>query len=75
MSVYSISRIDVKDWDAYRERLERTLGRTHQVMRPLLNRAKRDRKRIVFPEGANGWFPNPRVHGTRSAAVAFAKNG
>jgi len=47
-----VARNPISDWDAYRERLERTLGRTHQVMRPLINRAKRDRKRIVFPEGA-----------------------
>ena len=27
---------------------------------------------VVFPEGANGWFPNPRVDGNRSAASAFS---
>jgi len=47
-----VARKPIKDWDAYRERLEKTLGRTRQVMRPLINRAKRDCKRIVFPEGA-----------------------
>jgi len=47
-----VARKPITDWDAYRERLERTLGRTRQVMRPLINRAKRERKRIVFPEGA-----------------------
>jgi len=47
-----VARKPITDWDAYRERLERTLGRTRQVMRPLINRAKRDQKRIVFPEGA-----------------------
>ncbi|MBN95615.1 MAG: NADP-dependent malic enzyme [Deltaproteobacteria bacterium] len=47
-----VARKPIEDWDAYHERLERMLGRTHQIMRPLINRAKLSKKRIVFPEGA-----------------------
>jgi malate dehydrogenase (oxaloacetate-decarboxylating)(NADP+) len=35
----------------YREELERRLGRAYEVMRPVLAKARRDPKRIVFPEG------------------------
>ncbi len=46
-----VARKEITDWEDYRERLERLLGRTHQIMRPLINRAKLEKKRIVFPEG------------------------
>jgi len=48
-----VARKPWTDWEAYRNRLERLLGRTHQVMRPLINRARLENKRIVFPEGAH----------------------
>ncbi len=47
-----VARKNIDDWEAYRNRLERLLGRTHQIMRPLINRARLDPKTIVFPEGA-----------------------
>ena len=47
-----VARKPIDDWDAYRERLERLLGRTRQIMRPLINRARLEKKRIVFPEGS-----------------------
>ncbi len=37
--------------DEYRERLEARLGRARGVMRGLINRAARDPKRVVFPDG------------------------
>src|SRR6478736_2931181 len=37
--------------EGYRERLEERLGRARGIMRGLINRASRDPKRIVFPEG------------------------
>ena len=40
--------VDVED---YRERLEARLGRARGVIRGIINRAVRDPKRIVFPEG------------------------
>ncbi|MEP6732950.1 MAG: NADP-dependent malic enzyme [bacterium] len=39
------------DLEGYRERLEERLGRARGIMRGLINRAMRDPKRIVFPEG------------------------
>ena len=39
------------DLEGYRERLEARLGRARGIMRGLINRAMRDPKRIVFPEG------------------------
>ncbi len=39
------------DLEGYRERLEERLGRARGIMRGIINRATRDPKRIVFPEG------------------------
>ena len=39
------------DIDEYREQLERRLGRAHEVMRVLIHKARRQPKRVVFPEG------------------------
>jgi malate dehydrogenase (oxaloacetate-decarboxylating)(NADP+) len=41
------------DLDSYRIRLEARLGRRREVMRDLMLKARRDPKRIVFPEGEN----------------------
>lgn len=39
------------DIDKYREELEAHLGGARQVMRVMINKAKKEPKRIVFPEG------------------------
>ena len=39
------------DLEQYREQLESRLGRAKGIMRGIINRAMRDPKRIVFPEG------------------------
>jgi malate dehydrogenase (oxaloacetate-decarboxylating)(NADP+) len=39
------------DLEEYRERLEVRLGRARGIMRGIINRAVRDPKRVVFPEG------------------------
>jgi malate dehydrogenase (oxaloacetate-decarboxylating)(NADP+) len=39
------------DLEQYREQLEARLGRARGIMRGIINRAVRDPKRIVFPEG------------------------
>ena len=39
------------DLEHYRERLEERLGRARGIMRGIINRALRDPKRVVFPEG------------------------
>lgn len=37
----------------YRERLERLLGKAHEVMRMVIHKAQASPKRVVFPEGEN----------------------
>ena len=39
------------DIDEYRERLEKLLGKSREVMRIMINQAKSAPKRVVFPEG------------------------
>jgi malate dehydrogenase (oxaloacetate-decarboxylating)(NADP+) len=39
------------DIETYREQLERLLGKSREVMRIMINRAKSRPKRVVFPEG------------------------
>ena len=48
-----ISKYTKKDFDIerYREELEARLGLTRSIMRRVINRARRDKKRIVFAEG------------------------
>ena len=41
------------DLDEYREALERRLGKAHEVMRIVINKAVKKPKRVVFPEGEN----------------------
>ena len=41
------------DLDEYRERLEKLLGKAHQVMRIIIHKAQARPKRVVFPEGDN----------------------
>jgi malate dehydrogenase (oxaloacetate-decarboxylating)(NADP+) len=47
-----VARITL-DMAEYRQQLEARLGRGRQVMRDIMNRARRDPRRIVFPEGEN----------------------
>ena len=39
--------------EEYRERLERLLGKAHEVMRLIIHKAKTQPRRVVFPEGEN----------------------
>src|SRR5690606_31674947 len=45
-----VARVEI-DLDEYREELESRLGRGREVMRGMINRARTDPKRIVYPEG------------------------
>ncbi|MBL7994282.1 phosphate acetyltransferase [bacterium] len=47
-----VARIKI-DIEEYKEQLENRLGKSREVMRTMMNRAKRDPKRVVFPEGYN----------------------
>lgn len=51
-----VAREPIADIRAYKERLERSLERSKEILRPMMNRARLNPMRIVFPEGAN-----PRV--------------
>jgi malate dehydrogenase (oxaloacetate-decarboxylating)(NADP+) len=46
-----VARRPIDDMDEYKERLEAMQGRSKQIMRTLINKAKACPKRIVFPEG------------------------
>ena len=45
-----VARVQI-DLDEYRERLERYLGSSRELMRTVINKAKSSPRRIVFPEG------------------------
>jgi malate dehydrogenase (oxaloacetate-decarboxylating)(NADP+) len=45
-----VARVQI-DLDKYREQLEKRLGMARQVMRVFINKAKKEPKRIVYPEG------------------------
>lgn len=46
-----VAQEPIADYDAYRRRLEKLLGRSRGIMHGLYDRAKSNPKRIVFPEG------------------------
>ena len=46
-----VARKKITDWDAYRYSLESRLGRSYEVSRILINKAKDIKKRLVLPEG------------------------
>jgi malate dehydrogenase (oxaloacetate-decarboxylating)(NADP+) len=48
-----VARRPITDWDAYKAELSMRLGLESQLLRNITQRAKMDRKRVVFPEGTN----------------------
>jgi malate dehydrogenase (oxaloacetate-decarboxylating)(NADP+) len=46
-----VARRPIEDLDKYRERLEALQGRSKEIMRVLINKARSNPKRLVFPEG------------------------
>ncbi len=46
-----VARRPIDDMDKYIERLEAMQGRSKEIMRTLINKAKANPKRVVFPEG------------------------
>ena len=46
-----VARNPIHDFDRYREHLEDLQGRSKDLIRSVINRAKLDPKRIIFPEG------------------------
>jgi len=49
-----VAKMPITDFEAYKERLESLLGKSREVMRLAINKAKKFPKKIVFPEG---WEP------------------
>ena len=47
-----VARNPIKDFEQYRDALEARLGKSREVMRFFVHKAKTEPKRIVFPEGA-----------------------
>jgi malate dehydrogenase (oxaloacetate-decarboxylating)(NADP+) len=45
-----VARVPIKDFEAYRDQLEARLGKSREVMRFYIHKAKSEPKRIVFPE-------------------------
>ncbi|MBV8199029.1 MAG: NADP-dependent malic enzyme, partial [Acidobacteria bacterium] len=46
-----VARVPIADFAAYQRRLETLISRRLELMRGILDRARRDPKRVVFPEG------------------------
>jgi malate dehydrogenase (oxaloacetate-decarboxylating)(NADP+) len=49
-----VARQPITDFEAYRENLESLLGKSREIMRVVINKAKKNPKKIVYPEG---WEP------------------
>lgn len=48
-----VARIQIKDWDAYKEKLKQRLGLDNKIVRAITDKAKRNPKRVVFAEADN----------------------
>ncbi|PID89317.1 MAG: NADP-dependent malic enzyme [Bacteroidia bacterium] len=48
-----VARRKITDWEAYAQDLNKKLGIENELLRSLHNKAKRQPKRVVFPEGDN----------------------
>ncbi len=46
-----VARIKIDDWDAYSNQLESRLGKSYELMRGVITKAKAKKKRLVLPEG------------------------
>jgi len=48
-----VSRIKIRDWDAYKLELNKRLGFDNQLLRSVMEKAKQNPKRLVFAEANN----------------------
>jgi malate dehydrogenase (oxaloacetate-decarboxylating)(NADP+) len=48
-----VARTAINDWDAYTMQLTKRLGRDEAIVRVMVNKAKRDPRRVVFAEADN----------------------
>lgn len=61
-----VARHPIADLEAYRQALEQKMERSKEVLRPLVNRARLEARRVVFPDGTH-----PRV--LRAAQILVAE--
>jgi malate dehydrogenase (oxaloacetate-decarboxylating)(NADP+) len=47
-----VARVPIQDFEKYKEYLESLQGKSKEIMRVVINKAKKSPKKIVFPEGA-----------------------
>ncbi len=48
-----IAKFQITDWDAYATQLEKRLGQDNQISRVLINKARKDPKRVIFADAEN----------------------
>jgi malate dehydrogenase (oxaloacetate-decarboxylating)(NADP+) len=48
-----VARIQISNWDSYKNDLNKRLGLDNQIIRAIGNKARRDPKRVVFAEAEN----------------------
>jgi malate dehydrogenase (oxaloacetate-decarboxylating)(NADP+) len=48
-----VARRPIQDYDVYREQLEKMTERTREIIRPMMNRARYNLRRIIMPDGTN----------------------
>ncbi|HED06532.1 MAG TPA: phosphate acetyltransferase [Ignavibacteria bacterium] len=46
-----VARTNIEDWDAYKEQLKERLGLSKEVVRVMVQKAKVNPKRVVYPDG------------------------
>lgn len=46
-----VARIQIENWDAYKEELKERLGFSKEVIRLMVHKAQKHPKKVVFPEG------------------------
>ena len=46
-----VARINISDWDNYKNELKERLGLSKEVVRVMVQKAKKNPKRVVYPEG------------------------
>jgi malate dehydrogenase (oxaloacetate-decarboxylating)(NADP+) len=46
-----VARIQISDWDAYREELKERLGFSKEIIRLMVHKAQKHPKKVVYPEG------------------------
>lgn len=62
-----VARLEIKDWEQYKEELRKRLGKDDRIIRNLTSRARKNPKRVVFAEADN--------HKTLRAAQIIKEEG